>query len=97
VFIRAASLYQLSYYHEKGDPRQLKLRAAMLASLDPPYRDIERVLAWLQALSWLGQAPDQDASNSCAAAAETLANDLMYGVAETFRQLVTDVHKVCPG
>ena len=62
----------------------------MLASLDPPYRDVEQVLAWLQALSWLGQAPDQDASNSCAAAAEALANDLMYGVAETFGQLVAD-------
>ncbi len=94
VFIRLASLQQLCYYHQRGDPRQLKLRAAMLASLEPPYRDLHLVLAWLHALSWLGPAPDQDTSDGCAAAAGALATELMYGVAETFRQLVTDAHKV---
>ena len=66
----------------------------MLASLEPPYRDIEHVLAWLHALSWLGHAPDQDTRDSCAAAAGNLATELMYAVAETFRQLVTDAHMV---
>ena len=66
----------------------------MLAFLEPPYRDIEHVLAWLHALSWLGHAPDQDTRDSCAAAAGNLATELMYAVAETFRQLVTDAHMV---
>ncbi|BDA47654.1 probable Nck-associated protein 1 at N-terminal half [Coccomyxa sp. Obi] len=90
---RAASLHRLAFCYLRGDPRQLKLRTAMLASLEPPYRDIEHVVAWLHALSWLGHAPDQDTSDSCAAAAGTLATELMYAVAETFRQLVTHAHK----
>lgn len=66
----------------------------MLASLEPPHRDIGHVVAWLHALSWLGHAPDQDTCDSCAAAAGTLATELMYAVADTFRQLVTNAHLV---
>lgn len=67
----------------------------MLASLELPFKDIRRgVPAWLYVLSWLADATDQDTSASCAAAASALAEELMYAVAETFRQLVTDAHKV---